>query len=194
MYFGSYQISTVEFCKNGWEVLVEKPHHRSLIGFLMHLCFMLFMGTVSLKLLAFNRSRNNKHSIFNPSHPDSGFLKKLTWIFIFTLLCGTSKNLKKVVNAFIKPFEVPWRSVKIKIWVNFLFSIFFEWLETVKVKLKAIYMWTFLSYFSPSNDMYKTQNEETKKASLMVNFLLNYFWNIIIIVSFLDFAILPFVQ
>ena len=90
----------------GWEVLVEKPHHRFLIGFLMHLCFMLFMGTVSLKLLAFNTSRNNKHSIFNPSHPDSGFLKKLTWIFIFTLLCGTSKNFIKVVNAFIKPFEV----------------------------------------------------------------------------------------
>ena len=51
--------------------------------------------------------------------------KKLTSIFIFTLLCGASKGFIKVLNAFIKPFEVPQRSVKIKILVNFYFNINF---------------------------------------------------------------------
>ena len=51
--------------------------------------------------------------------------KKLTSIFIFTLLCGASKGFIKVLKAFIKPFEVPQRSVKIKILVNFYFNISF---------------------------------------------------------------------
>ena len=51
--------------------------------------------------------------------------KKLTSIFIFTLLCGASKGFIKVLKAFIKPFEVPQRSVKIKILVNFYFNINF---------------------------------------------------------------------
>ena len=38
--------------------------------------------------------------------------RKLTQFFIFTLLCGASKGFMK---AFIKPFERPQRSVKIKI-------------------------------------------------------------------------------
>ena len=38
--------------------------------------------------------------------------KKLTQIFIFTLLCGASTGFTK---AFIKPFEAPQRNVKIKI-------------------------------------------------------------------------------
>ena len=41
--------------------------------------------------------------------------KKLTEIFIFTRLCGASKGFMKVLEAFIKPFEAPQRSVKIKI-------------------------------------------------------------------------------
>ena len=40
---------------------------------------------------------------------------KLTEIFIFILLCGTSKVFMKAFKAFIKPIEVPQRSVKIKI-------------------------------------------------------------------------------
>ena len=32
--------------------------------------------------------------------------KKLTEIFIFTLLCGASKGFMKTLKAFIKPFEV----------------------------------------------------------------------------------------
>ena len=41
--------------------------------------------------------------------------KKLTQILIFTLLCGASKGFMKALKAFIKPFEAPKRSVKIKI-------------------------------------------------------------------------------
>ena len=40
---------------------------------------------------------------------------KLSEIFIFTFLCGASKGFMKAFKAFIKPFEAPQRSVKIKI-------------------------------------------------------------------------------
>ena len=42
-------------------------------------------------------------------------VKRLSYIFIFTLLCGASKGFMKALSAFIKPFEAPQRSVKIKI-------------------------------------------------------------------------------
>ena len=50
--------------------------------------------------------------------------KKLSFTFIFTLLCGASKGFVKALNlkAFIKFFEAPKRSVKIKIQLNFLFQ------------------------------------------------------------------------
>ena len=41
--------------------------------------------------------------------------KKLTKIFIFLLLCGVSKGFMMALKAFIKLFEVPQRSVKIRI-------------------------------------------------------------------------------
>ena len=41
--------------------------------------------------------------------------KKLTQIFIFTPLCGASKGFMKALKTFIKPFEAPQRSAKIKI-------------------------------------------------------------------------------
>ena len=37
--------------------------------------------------------------------------KKLSEIFIFTLLCGASSGLMKTFKALIKPFEAPQRSV-----------------------------------------------------------------------------------
>ena len=40
--------------------------------------------------------------------------KKLTEISIFTLLCGASKGFKKTLKAFIKSFEAPQTSAKIK--------------------------------------------------------------------------------
>ena len=55
--------------------------------------------------------------------PDEG--KKLIEIFIFTLLCGGTKGFMKVLKAFIKPFEAPQRSVKIKTSVNFYFTTTF---------------------------------------------------------------------
>ena len=45
--------------------------------------------------------------------------KKLNEIFIVTL-CGSSKGFMKALKAFIKPFEVPQRSLKIKIYVFIL--------------------------------------------------------------------------
>ena len=41
--------------------------------------------------------------------------KKITLIVIFALLCGASKGFIKAFKAFMKPFEVSQRSVKIKI-------------------------------------------------------------------------------
>ena len=38
----------------------------------------------------------------------------LTEIFIFRFLCGSSKGFMKAFKGFIKPFEAPQRSVKIK--------------------------------------------------------------------------------
>ena len=51
--------------------------------------------------------------------------KKLIWIFIFTILCGASKGFMKALKVFIEPFEVPQKSVKIKISVNSYFKINF---------------------------------------------------------------------
>ena len=47
--------------------------------------------------------------------PISDKEKKLSQIFIFTLLCDTSKGFMKALKTFIKPFEAPQRSVKVKI-------------------------------------------------------------------------------
>ena len=46
--------------------------------------------------------------------------KKLSNIFIFLLPCGASKGFMKALKAFIKPFEAPQRSVKIKIVLIFM--------------------------------------------------------------------------
>ena len=42
-------------------------------------------------------------------------MKKLTYIFVFTLLCDASKGFMKALKVLIKPFEAPRRSVEIKI-------------------------------------------------------------------------------
>ena len=44
--------------------------------------------------------------------------KKSTYIFIFTMPCGVSKSFMKVLKTFIKPFEAPQKSMKIKILVD----------------------------------------------------------------------------
>ena len=41
-------------------------------------------------------------------------------MFIFILTCGTSEGFMKALKAFIKHFEAPERSVKIKTKLNFL--------------------------------------------------------------------------
>ena len=39
----------------------------------------------------------------------------INYNFIFTLLCGASKDFIKILKTFIEPFEAPQRSVKVKI-------------------------------------------------------------------------------
>ena len=48
--------------------------------------------------------------------------RKLTEVFIFTLLCDASKGFMKALNAFITHCKVPQGSVKIKMKVNFYFN------------------------------------------------------------------------
>ena len=52
--------------------------------------------------------------------------KKLTQLFIFTLLCGASKGFMKGLKAYIKSFEAPQRSVKIQTYVIFCFNTISE--------------------------------------------------------------------
>ena len=52
--------------------------------------------------------------------PNLGRREKLTYICIFTLLCGTSKVFIKAFKAFIKPLKGPQKSAGIKLYVNFL--------------------------------------------------------------------------
>ena len=49
--------------------------------------------------------------------------KKLSQIFIFTLLCGASKGFMKALKV---PNVVPQRSAKIKIYLNFCFNTTFR--------------------------------------------------------------------
>ena len=58
--------------------------------------------------------------IFNPSRPDPGPREKININFIFTLFCGTTKGFMNALKAFIKPFEAPRRSVKIKLKLIFI--------------------------------------------------------------------------
>ena len=53
--------------------------------------------------------------IINPSCPGPGQREKINLNFYFTLLCGASQGFMKAFKAFIKPFEAPQRSVKIKV-------------------------------------------------------------------------------
>ena len=55
------------------------------------------------------------HPQLNPFYPDPGQREKINLIFIFTLLCGASEVLWRPLKTFIKPFEAPQISVKIKI-------------------------------------------------------------------------------
>ena len=52
--------------------------------------------------------------ILTLSVPIPDIEKKSTQVFIFTFLCGASKGFMKAFKAFIKPFEAPQRSAKIK--------------------------------------------------------------------------------
>ena len=60
------------------------------------------------------------HDIFLLTLPAPGISEsyieiKVKLDFFLTLLCRASKGFMKVFKAFVKPFEAPQRSVKIKI-------------------------------------------------------------------------------
>ena len=56
-----------------------------------------------------------KHEVLTLPVPIQDKEKKLSQIFIFTLLLGASKGFMKACKAFIKPLETPQISVKIKL-------------------------------------------------------------------------------
>ena len=64
-------------------------------------------------------------SCFNPSRPDSGRREKINLNFYFQTSLEASKSFIKALKTFLKPFETPRKSVKIKIQANFHFNITF---------------------------------------------------------------------
>ena len=62
---------------------------------------------------------SNFEKELNPSRPDRGRKEKINLNFYFQTSCGASKGFYEGLKVFIKPFEVPQRSVKIEILVNF---------------------------------------------------------------------------
>ena len=78
-------------------------------------CLQAFLFTeglhISLSLLCKSLIWKKKQNL-NPSCPVH--LRNLHCIFISTLLCGASTGFIKAFKAFIKPFEAPQRSMKIK--------------------------------------------------------------------------------
>ena len=89
----------------------------------------IYDGKIHLFLVSIQRNylveylwsiKSNKYSyelrisILTLSVPIPDEDKKLTYIFIFTLLCGASKGFMKALKALIKPFEARQRSVKNK--------------------------------------------------------------------------------
>ena len=69
-----------------------------------------------------------------PCISESFVKMEINLIFFFALVCAVWKGFMKPFNAFIKPFEAPQRSVKIKNQVNFLSS---SGIETRRVKIHS---------------------------------------------------------
>ena len=64
--------------------------------------------------------------------------KKLRQVFIFTLLCGAPIGLMKALKAFVKPFEAPERTVKIKFILTFISMQLSEMHGTVSVNVNVL--------------------------------------------------------
>ena len=79
----------------------------------------------------YNASTNSQAHV-NPSRPNPGRIEKIKLNFYFHPSFGTSKGFMKTLKAFIKPFETPRRSVKIKIYLNFYFNTAFRNARDVK--------------------------------------------------------------
>ena len=120
------KLLTIWFKLEGQNIFKEKYNNIKGIGWIfpkltlktliLELCLI-----ISLQLPP-SKSQLNFCLALLVSIPDEE--KKLSWIFIFTLLCGVSKGFLKAFKAFKKPFEAPQRSAKIKK-INFYFNTTF---------------------------------------------------------------------
>ena len=71
---------------------------------------------------------------------------------MFTLLCGASKGFMKALKTFIKYYEAPQRSVKIKIELNFYFNTTFR--NAWDVKVNQVFLSITLNmYFYPNKHL-----------------------------------------
>ena len=71
---------------------------------------------------------------------------------MFTLLCGASKGFMKALKTFIKYYEAPQRSVKIKIELNFYFNTTFR--NAWDVKFNQVFLSITLNmYFYPNKHL-----------------------------------------
>ena len=73
-------------------------------------------------------------------------MKKLTWIYIFTLVIGPSKSFMEAITPLIKLVETPQWSLKIKNEVNFSFRLGLEWEELNILHFKSRNVFNF--YFT----------------------------------------------
>ena len=91
------------------------PHKRGVPeSELLNVCKLFFSQRDCIFLYHYSAkvSFEKKKKNLNPSCPVH--LRNLHCIFISTLLCGASNGFIKAFKAFIKPFEAPQRSMKIK--------------------------------------------------------------------------------
>ena len=88
----------------------------------------IFLWNLSIRVLLFTVFFilvNIKNHALTLPVPITGEERKLTWIFIFTILCSAPKCFMKALKAFKKSFEALQISVKIKIYINFYFNTTF---------------------------------------------------------------------
>ena len=80
-------------------------------------------------------------------------MKKLMWIYIFTLLLGPSKSFLEAAKVFIKLVETRQWSLKIKNWVNIFFPLGLEWegLNILHFKSRNVFNFCFMGYVFPDD-------------------------------------------
>ena len=93
-----------------------KTYIESQFNFPESLIWMFHSRTINNKI---NRLHKRTLTLNIPYISESCIEKKIGYVFIFTLFCGALNGFMKTLKVFIKPFEGPQGSVKIKIELNF---------------------------------------------------------------------------